>query len=800
MKYLLLLLLTSLYSFAATLNVPAQHATIQAALNAAQPGDTILIAAGNYNEVASTARSGTESQRITIDGQGVATIAKLTINHSYYTMKRMRVASSRTQWDNVFVINGDADYNIIQDCEVDAMNAYKVNAFAMTGNNEIPTACPSYNIIERCLVKNVRAYTMIIVAGVGNVVRNNTFRDCVQSDFLRLMGVNNTIQDNKFLRNIAEAGLFNHPDFVQTFGNNGEQSYGHVIERNLVDTIIGGQIFQLSATGQPNIRDWTVRNNIFANIELGGGGNVPGIKIYNNVFYKIGLAMAFGWRTFGYRTGIDENYPIYNEMTQATPSGSLVAEGDGGQFRYGGYYQVRTPEVLDGMPLIPGKVYVARTRNSGKIVYNGVEYLNQQTFTCLPGITTWTETNTNVADDEPTQLFFYAELTYKGVIYKRESWFQATADARTYTVNQPEAGPWRVVIDFAHRTEIKNNVFLDCGAPGSWAAFYGIDGSLKEVSADYNYVGKDGFQAVLEKATKNPVGSPLGWGGKGWWEPNGINGGNPGFVDYSNLDFRLSSTSFLRDEGVVIPGVTGDFIGTIRPLGTAPDIGAYEYDDGSPPPDPPAPGLPPTAPTNLRLSANSSTTLTVRWDDNSDNESSFEVERSLNGSSWTKTHTLAPNSASLTSSGLTASTLYYIRVRAVNGDGVSPYSNTISATTAAPPVVNLPPTAPDAFAAIAIGAHSIVLSWDDNSLDESGFEVACSPDGVAWVVLTTTQPNVTSWANSGLTPSTTYFYRARAINQYGASAWTAVDAETTAPTPPDKPARARIRQLNGGTP
>ena len=55
MKKLLILVLAvscsfCTVSFAATINVPANYATIQAAVNAALPGDTINIAAGTYQE------------------------------------------------------------------------------------------------------------------------------------------------------------------------------------------------------------------------------------------------------------------------------------------------------------------------------------------------------------------------------------------------------------------------------------------------------------------------------------------------------------------------------------------------------------------------------------------------------------------------------------------------------------------------------------------------------------------------------------------------------------------------------
>ncbi|WP_054023558.1 DUF1565 domain-containing protein [Bacillus sp. FJAT-28004] len=46
---------------------------------------------------------------------------------------------------------------------------------------------------------------------------------------------------------------------------------------------------------------------------------------------------------------------------------------------------------------------------------------------------------------------------------------------------------------------------------------------------------------------------------------------SPGFVNEASRDYRLLSTSSAKDAGIVIPGITDGYVGS------APDIGAYEY-------------------------------------------------------------------------------------------------------------------------------------------------------------------------------------------------------------------------------
>jgi N-acetylmuramoyl-L-alanine amidase len=98
------------------------------------------------------------------------------------------------------------------------------------------------------------------------------------------------------------------------------------------------------------------------------------------------------------------------------------------------------------------------------------------------------------------------------------------------------------------------------------------------------------------------------------------------------------------------------------------------------------PTLTPAAPSDLSASAASSIEIDLTWQDNSEEESGFKIERSLSGSSdWSQITTVGPNVTSHTNSGLSTETQYFYRVRAYNGEGNSGYSNISSATTNSPP-------------------------------------------------------------------------------------------------------------------
>lgn len=87
------------------------------------------------------------------------------------------------------------------------------------------------------------------------------------------------------------------------------------------------------------------------------------------------------------------------------------------------------------------------------------------------------------------------------------------------------------------------------------------------------------------------------------------------------------------------------------------------------------------APSSLSASAASSSQINLSWNDNSNNETGFSIERSTGGGSYSAIATVGANTTSYSNTGLSASTSYTYRVRAYSGSTYSSYSNTASATT-----------------------------------------------------------------------------------------------------------------------
>jgi hypothetical protein len=92
----------------------------------------------------------------------------------------------------------------------------------------------------------------------------------------------------------------------------------------------------------------------------------------------------------------------------------------------------------------------------------------------------------------------------------------------------------------------------------------------------------------------------------------------------------------------------------------------------------------------------------------------------------------------------------------------------------------LPPAAPSALTASVVSTSQINLTWTDNSSSETGFKLERSTDGsTGWTQIATPPANATNVSDSGLATATTYYYRLRATNAAGDSAFSNVATATT---------------------
>lgn len=92
----------------------------------------------------------------------------------------------------------------------------------------------------------------------------------------------------------------------------------------------------------------------------------------------------------------------------------------------------------------------------------------------------------------------------------------------------------------------------------------------------------------------------------------------------------------------------------------------------------------PQSPTDLSGSAASFTQIDLTWQDNSNNEAGFKIERSYEGDIWTEIANLPKDRTSYSDPTVSSGTTYYYRICAFNSAGTG-YSNTITVSTAAPP-------------------------------------------------------------------------------------------------------------------
>lgn len=185
----------------------------------------------------------------------------------------------------------------------------------------------------------------------------------------------------------------------------------------------------------------------------------------------------------------------------------------------------------------------------------------------------------------------------------------------------------------------------------------------------------------------------------------------------------------------------------------------------------------PIKPTSLILLNNNTNSVRIGWNDNANNETGYIVERSDNNQdSFMQISKIQTNTTQYLNNSLAPNTVYYFRVAAFNEYGVSDYSNILQVST----LESQPPGAPSNLVACDITANSFTLKWNDNSENETGFEIfELDKKTNRFLKKTTVLANISQYKIYSLQPYTSYGYKVRAFNYDGYSSYSNYNLITT---------------------
>lgn len=189
----------------------------------------------------------------------------------------------------------------------------------------------------------------------------------------------------------------------------------------------------------------------------------------------------------------------------------------------------------------------------------------------------------------------------------------------------------------------------------------------------------------------------------------------------------------------------------------------------------------PVAPDNLTATVQSDTVVDLTWTDQADNEEGFAVEWAASGDfAAPGSDNCLADATSCVVTGLNPSSLYFFRVRAYNAAGSSAWVEASAQTDDPAPTA---PAAPTDLQAVAVSDGEVELSWSDNSDNEQSFVLQYSLSS-AFATFNTWSvgAGVTTSSIGGLNDDTTYYFRVKAVNSIGDSAWSNTAQATTPET------------------
>lgn len=279
--------------------------TVNHATATAVAGDTINVGPGNFpEEVRCADHAGSSGSPVTIQAisKGATMIGSFTleepwINLSGFYVTNKSVFGAGGVFPQLYIaqngshcIVSNMTFNARLDATISPIikwNGADAQPFGVAG---------SFNTVISNTILNARSEMVFRIFGDTNLVTGNFLGNLDFADCMQIFGRANVFSYNT-CSNLFFSGLNNnHADCFQTFGSAGGSSFGskdHIIEGNIY---IGGpsltnseslwQVGNLTDDGNTEVKNLTVRNNLFIGIAAKCSITMPTAFFYNNIFVR----------------------------------------------------------------------------------------------------------------------------------------------------------------------------------------------------------------------------------------------------------------------------------------------------------------------------------------------------------------------------------------------------------------------------------------------------------------------------------------------------------------------------------
>ncbi len=298
-----------------TITVPDEYPTIQQAIDAANPGDTVYVRAGTYYERLIINKpltlQGEDRDTTIIDGNAIGNV--ITLSADYITITGFTIMNSawmNTWYAGSVIYGSDTSYHKITD-----------NKVTQNSQGIYLQYYSDYNIITNNIVYNVKDTGIILGYGCdNNLINSNEVFECSSNMGIFLAGAdNNEISDNYLTKN-AEAITLTRSSYNSVTNNMlvdntwfgitmmDESIYNDISDNSVLNSYYAFQMSGWDPWEGPNNN--LVTQNTFENGQYGIyiNGAYQNLIYHNNIVNFVKPAIDFGGWYYGPNQW-DNGYP-----------------------------------------------------------------------------------------------------------------------------------------------------------------------------------------------------------------------------------------------------------------------------------------------------------------------------------------------------------------------------------------------------------------------------------------------------------------------------------------------------------